>query len=195
MSFLITIFSTFLLVFMNVNLTFANSDIEAKQKALEVTLKKLADDLAKTEGITNEEREEVLFLYIEAIRNGKPYDNYNYENIKNAYFKLKSSKELCSKKNYSACKDVGYVYGSEFIDYKNSYNYFNIACNGGDLVGCINLAHFHNYDTIFPKDYDKSLSLYQKACDGGYDIGCNSFKDLYNKVCLTNPKKYCSKYE
>ncbi len=195
MSFLITIFSTLLLVFMNVNMTFANPNIEAKQKILATTLQKLALDLAKTKGITNEEREEILSLYIEAIRNGKPYDNYNYQTIKNAYFKLKNSKELCSKKNYSACKDVGYVYGSEFIDYQKSYNYFKIACNGGDLVGCINLAHFHNYDTIFPKDYDKALSLYKKACDGGYDIGCNSFKDLYDKVCLTNPKKYCSKYE
>ena len=43
--------------------------------------------------------------------------------------------------------------------------------------------------------YDKSLGLYKQTCDLGKDIGCKNFKILYDKLCITDPKKYCSKYE
>ena len=80
-------------------------------------------------------------------------------------------------------------------DYNKAKAFSTKACDGGDAAGCNNLGYMYHNNLGIDTDYNKALSLYKRACKGNDSMGCNNFKDLYDKVCLTNPKKYCSKYE
>ena len=43
--------------------------------------------------------------------------------------------------------------------------------------------------------YDNALGLYKKSCEDGDSLDCIQFARLYQQVCTSNPKKFCSKYE
>ena len=70
-----------------------------------------------------------------------------------------------------------------------------IECNQGSLDSCVTTGIDYADGKSSNQDYDKALGAFNKACEGGNNQGCTNFKNIYNSVCLTNPKKYCSKYE
>ena len=43
--------------------------------------------------------------------------------------------------------------------------------------------------------YDNELRLYKKSCNNGDSLACIQFARLYQQVCTSNPKNFCSKYE
>jgi len=63
------------------------------------------------------------------------------------------------------------------------------------MIDCNNSAVLYAEGAGILINYDKVLSLLEKACNGGSGLSCNNFKDLYNKICINNPKKFCSKYK
>lgn len=57
-------------------------------------------------------------------------------------------------------------------DYLNARPYFVQACDGGDSLGCHNLAYLYDVGLGVPVDYPRAAALYRKACDGGTADGC-----------------------
>ena len=114
---------------------------------------------------------------------------------------IELSTKPCNDGFIDACGNLSYIYVTSppealgVKDYSKAKYYSEKACNGDNPYSCANLAQLYENGYGVMMDYDKSLSLYKKACTDGYSTACNNFKLLYDKVCLTNPKKYCSKYE
>jgi len=114
---------------------------------------------------------------------------------------IELSTKFCDDGFIDACSNLSFIYVSSppesfgTKDYSKGKFYSEKACSGGNPYSCGNLAKLYENGYGVIMNYDKSLSLYKKACAGGNASACNKFKLLYDKVCLTNPKKYCSKYE
>ena len=134
----------------------------------------------------------------------------------------------CDKNDFQVCVELGTMYMKGDMVEKNpkkAIGLFEKACNGGDMIGCRDLAFFEKdpkkayniylkacdknevgscYEIarryyyggdMVDQDYEKSLYFYQKACTNGMDLGCRSFANLHTKVCASNTKAYCSKYK
>ncbi len=103
----------------------------------------------------------------------------------------------CNKNIFKSCTVLNHLYiiVPKLRDYKKAKEFATKACDGGDATGCNNLGYMYHNNLGIDADYDKALGLYKRACKGNDSMGCDNFKDLYSKVCLTDPKKYCSKYE
>jgi hypothetical protein len=56
---------------------------------------------------------------------------------------------------------------------------FQKACDGGDMVGCFDLALLYDNGDGGSQDYSQARTLYQRSCDGGYIDGCTNAGSLY----------------
>ena len=104
----------------------------------------------------------------------------------------------CNENHSNSCGFLGSLYfegKGVKKNYKKANELYSKACEGNDASSCNYLADTYANGLNVVVDYNQALGLYKKACEGGENLACLNFKDLYNKVCLTNPKKYCSKYE
>jgi TPR repeat protein len=50
------------------------------------------------------------------------------------------------------------------------------ACDGGDSLGCIELARLYKDGRGVHADRERALSLFKKACDAGMTMGCDAMK-------------------
>ncbi len=55
---------------------------------------------------------------------------------------------------------------------QRSLQLFKKACDGGDSIGCVNLAYMHEEGYATPKDPDQAVRLYQRACELKDVAGC-----------------------
>jgi TPR repeat protein len=95
-------------------------------------------------------------------------------------------RELCENQSYfSACGTLGYLakYGKGFAkDPARAKSYSERACDGGDLVGCVNLAVWIDETPAAKKEeLDRAFSLLQRACDGGERSGCAYLGYMYER--------------
>jgi hypothetical protein len=85
----------------------------------------------------------------------------------------------------SACSTLGYLakYGKGFAkDPARATSYSERACNGGDLLGCVNLANWiDETPTAKKEEVDRAFSLLQRACDGSERSGCAFLGYMYER--------------
>ena len=128
---------------------------------------------------------------------------------------------MATKLYIRACDEGGIVCGGAASayssgkgvkkDYEQAIEYYYRDCSSGKQYACYRIAFIYETATGSVQNFDKALEFYGKMCSskdekscgeikkhpGGAtcEAACGKFKKLYDKVCLTDPKKYCSKYE
>ena len=58
--------------------------------------------------------------------------------------------------------------------------FFQLACNGGDGMGCNNLGVLYISGLGVRTDFKKARELYNKSCNMGEAEGCSNL-ELYNR--------------
>ncbi len=58
---------------------------------------------------------------------------------------------------------------------------FQIACEGGDMRGCLAAANNYRIGNTIPQDFSKAAGWYAIACEGGAGEGCSALGYLANK--------------
>lgn len=104
---------------------------------------------------------------------------------------FKMLNELCSKKNLSACYQLGLCYqgGVGVIqDIEKAIELYTIACDGNIADACNNLGAVEsNSDEYEEPEGDAAYRrFYKKACDGGSATGCYN---LSNQYIMDEPKR------
>jgi TPR repeat protein len=56
---------------------------------------------------------------------------------------------------------------------------FQKACDGGDMVGCFDLALLYDNGDGGSQDYSQARTLYQRSCDGGDMNACFGLGSIY----------------
>ena len=73
------------------------------------------------------------------------------------------------------------------------------ACDGGEMVSCVNLGSIYERDNGLFSDKSKNLAaargLYQRACDGGAMLGCTKLGMTYEFADDRDLNKACSLYQ
>ncbi len=88
---------------------------------------------------------------------------------------------LCDEKNnMTACVSMAQIYISTG-DYKTALNYFEKACDGGNMLGCGAIGDLYQRALGVKKNYKKAVKFYTKSCYGGEMAGCGALGDLYMK--------------
>ena len=124
---------------------------------------------------------------------------------------------LCDEGNMVACFNMGVMHMSGIRgavqDEKKAFEYFSMACNGGDIDGCINAGKYYEDGKEIKQDYLKAVDFYTKACDGREAYACmilgNFYRDgkgviesdstkaanYYKKVCELGYSEGCKEFE
>lgn len=90
---------------------------------------------------------------------------------------LKSCEE---DKNAFACFEVGEKYRVLDRDNKNALIYFEKACAGDHILGCVHQGNLvQNKGQQYSKHWKKASKLFKKACDADLDAGCFNLGTLY----------------
>jgi hypothetical protein len=63
--------------------------------------------------------------------------------------------------------------------YEQARTLYQMACDGGNVVGCAELGVLYEAGNGVAQDFDRARVLYQKACDGGEMSGCASLSGMY----------------
>lgn len=100
----------------------------------------------------------------------------------------------CDKGNFTGCVNLASMY-VEGKGVKQNYNkairIYTDACeNSLGNEGCIELGRIYLNSQIVDIDYEKALNLFKKGCDNG-NSDCIDYSELYDKLCLANPKPFC----
>jgi len=77
-------------------------------------------------------------------------------------------------------------------DDKENFNRYKQEYKKGDATDCFNLGLLY-YNGDIAISYDKALGFFKKACELGHHKACDTFKIIYDNVCLENPKPFCFK--
>ena len=94
--------------------------------------------------------------------------------------KEKLHNQCDEKKDLNACLNVAQTYIS-IGDYKNALNYFEKACDGGNMLGCGALGDMYQRALGVKKNYKKAVKFYTQSCDGAEMAGCGALGDMYMK--------------
>lgn len=96
----------------------------------------------------------------------------------------------CNQGDLIGCANLGYMYATgKHNAPKNPFNavkYLNIACEGGILSSCNNLAIFYENGDGVRQNLNKALELYGLACDKGLNKACKNYKILNQKIFNEN---------
>jgi hypothetical protein len=65
--------------------------------------------------------------------------------------------------------------------YKEAFQKFKKACDGGNELGCFNLGLMYANGQGVKQDYFKAKELFGKACDMKLQRGCDAYKVLNEK--------------
>ena len=96
-----------------------------------------------------------------------------------------TDEELCEKKNYQKCHDLGMNSFNE-KDFCKAADFYEKACNGGFMESCTLLGDSHANGDCGKQDNCKAVGFYEKACNGGNMLGCSYLGDSYeNGWCVT----------
>ena len=66
-------------------------------------------------------------------------------------------------------------------DTENANIQYGIACEGGDMRGCMSLAHNFRTGNRIPQDFDQAVNYYALACQGDLAEGCSALGYMANK--------------
>lgn len=129
---------------------------------------------------------------------------------------FEDNKRLCDKGNMVGCFNLGVLHMKGFSGAQKNESialkYFNKACNGGDIDGCLNAGKYFEEGEDVRQDLFKAVEFYTKACDGGEAYACmilaNLYRDgkgtikpdssiaagYYKKVCEKGYSEGCKQY-
>lgn len=97
----------------------------------------------------------------------------------------------CNAGDVKACANLGWIYtnGSSGapVSYFYAAKYYQIACDGGILSSCNNLAILYQKGLGVPQDAQRALDLFAYVCDTGLQSGCDNYRIF--KQQLLNPKR------
>ena len=85
--------------------------------------------------------------------------------------KLSQAISNCERGDLQACNSVGFAYdlaGQPALAVK----YFRIVCDGGQPVGCANLAEFYYDGRGVPQNRDQAAELFKSSCGSKSVSGC-----------------------
>lgn len=88
----------------------------------------------------------------------------------------------CARGNLRACAKQGFRLVERSRDaaaVKQALALFTKACDGGDALGCSNLASFTWDGEGVPRDPKKAAQYAEKACTGGDAFGCGTLGSLW----------------
>ena len=91
--------------------------------------------------------------------------------------------EVCQSGDTEICGGVGEIYHLGLYnvkkDFNKALNFYTIACNGGYVASCSNLANMYAIGLGVKQDYKKAIELFDKACLGGLALGCSNLGNMY----------------
>lgn len=97
----------------------------------------------------------------------------------------------CNAGDVKACANLGWIYtnGSSGapVSYFYAAKYYQIACDGGILSSCNNLAILYQKGLGVPQDTQRALDLFAYVCDTGLQSGCDNYRIF--KEQLLNPRR------
>lgn len=88
----------------------------------------------------------------------------------------------CTYNYLDGCVWSGYemfhgLHGS--VDKNQALAFYKKACDGGNAIGCNNLATLYEGGVLVKKDMAQAASYYEQACDKEEPLGCNNLAELY----------------
>jgi len=92
-----------------------------------------------------------------------------------AVFAQSSPEQACMQGDMEACLVAGDTTSSD----TDAAVYFQRACHGGLMYGCIYLAMMYERGLGVSFDNSQAASLYQYACDGGALPACTNLAAMY----------------
>lgn len=97
----------------------------------------------------------------------------------------------CNAGDVKACANLGWIYTNGTsgapVSYFYAAKYYQIACDGGILSSCNNLAILYQKGLGVPQDAQRALDLFAYVCDTGLQSGCDNYR-IFKQQLLT-PKK------
>ena len=102
----------------------------------------------------------------------------------------------CDRNSFTGCVNLAGMYAEgEGVkqNYKKAIRIYSDACETSiGTYGCVELGRIYLNNEAVDIDYEKALQLFKMSCNSD-DSDCIDYSQLYDKLCVTNPKPFCPK--